>query len=61
MERARHLDNLAAAFAELGDFASAVKWQSKAIEMLNDDKTKDDYRTRLELYERKKPYHETTP
>ena len=61
MERAATLDTLAAAFAELGDFASAVKWQSKAIELLADDKTKDDYRTRLKLYERKKPYHETTP
>jgi hypothetical protein len=38
-----------------------VKWQSKAIELLTDEKAKDDYHTRLELYREKKTYRETNP
>jgi tetratricopeptide (TPR) repeat protein len=55
------IDTLAAAYAESGDFAEAVKWQAKAIALLDDDKKKDDYRSRLKLYEQRKPYHEATP
>ena len=33
MERPRLLEVLAAAFAETGDFDSAVKWQTKANTM----------------------------
>jgi serine/threonine-protein kinase len=51
------LATLAAAHAESGDFDSAVKWQTKAIELLADQKEKEDYRTRLKLYQEKKPYH----
>jgi tetratricopeptide (TPR) repeat protein len=53
------VDTLAAAFAESGDFALAVKWQRKAIEILTDDKFNHDFRTRLALYEQKKPYHQS--
>jgi tetratricopeptide (TPR) repeat protein len=50
---------LAAAYAETGDFASAVKWQEKAL----DDKSYasregDKARQRLQLYKDKKPYRE---
>ncbi len=45
----------------MGDFDSAVKWQSKAIELLSDEKTKEDFRSRLKLYQEKKPYRETNP
>jgi hypothetical protein len=52
------MNTLAAACAEAGDWAAAVKWQSKAIEQLSDEKQKADYRTRLTLYHDKKPYRE---
>jgi tetratricopeptide (TPR) repeat protein len=52
-----HLDTLAAAHAESGDFDSAVKWQTKAIGLLTDRRETEDYRTRLKLYQEKKPYH----
>jgi len=75
VERGRcKLDALAAACADAGDFASAVKWQSKAIKLLKhddwqsnmieafkDEQPKNDYRVRLKLYQQKKPYHETAP
>ena len=51
-----NLDALSAAFAESGDFDSAVKWQTKAIGLLSDEKEKEDYRTRLQLYQKRKPY-----
>jgi tetratricopeptide (TPR) repeat protein len=55
------LDTLAAAYAESGDFASAVKWQAKAIELETDAKEKAEYGERLKLYQDKKPYRDTKP
>jgi tetratricopeptide (TPR) repeat protein len=55
------IDTLAAAQAESGDFYSATKSQSKAIELLSDEPRKSEYRTRLKLYQEKKPYHQPTP
>jgi tetratricopeptide (TPR) repeat protein len=52
---AAHLDTLAAAYAELGDFPNAVKWQKKAIEIDADD----NMRTRLSLYEAGEPFYAT--
>jgi tetratricopeptide (TPR) repeat protein len=51
-----NLDTLAAAHAEAGDFESAARWQARAIELLDDETTRDDYRTRLELYRENKPH-----
>ncbi len=53
------LETLAAAYAEVGDFAAAVKWQVKAIELETDPKEKQDYRARLKLFQEKKPFRET--
>ena len=52
------LDTYAAAFAETGEFDAAVKWQTKALEAVTDEKDKEDFRGRLVLYEQKKPYRQ---
>ncbi len=51
------LDTLAAASAEAGDFANAVIWQEKAID-LAPEKDKGPRRARLDLYQSGKPYRE---
>ncbi|MCC9604792.1 tetratricopeptide repeat protein [Blastopirellula sp. JC732] len=49
---------LAAAYAEAGDFAAAVKWQTKAQDMYSsDDKSKWGFL--LDLYKSGKPYRKT--
>ncbi|HEX3150899.1 MAG TPA: tetratricopeptide repeat protein [Gemmataceae bacterium] len=52
-----YLDTLAAAYAEVGDFAKAVEWQEKALKT-GDLPIKDmeAARQRLALYKDKKPY-----
>lgn len=54
-----HVAALAAAYAEQGDFKKAVKWQTKAIDLLgkkpNQDEL-DDLRMRLKLFENGKAY-----
>ena len=52
---ANHLDTLAAAYARSGDFASAVKWQTKALEDPGFRKFKE-AQERLALYRAGKPY-----
>jgi tetratricopeptide (TPR) repeat protein len=51
-----HLDTLAAAYAESGDFAKAVEWQEKANTLFTDHKLKKPAEARLQLYRDKKPY-----
>jgi tetratricopeptide (TPR) repeat protein len=53
------LDTLAAAYAEAGDFESAIKYQTKAIE-LNPTAAEfvEGEKKRLELYKGHKPYRE---
>lgn len=50
------IDTLAAAYAEAGDFANAVKWQTKAHE-LAPEVEKADYQSRIDLYKSGKPLH----
>jgi membrane associated rhomboid family serine protease len=52
------LDTLAAAYAESGDFASAVKWQTTVFEM---GLKGDDVLERLTLYRRSEPFREPVP
>ena len=52
------LDTLAAAYAEVGEFEKAVKWQSEAIELAATDNDKHAMQSRLKLYRAGKPYRE---
>lgn len=57
-----NLDNLAAAYAEVGDFAAAISTQQKAIEALkvSAEPTKtNEFIQRLQTYEQKRAYRET--
>ncbi len=57
----RFFNTLAAAQAESGDFDAAVKSQVRAIELLADERQKDDYRSRLMLYQARRPYRAASP
>jgi tetratricopeptide (TPR) repeat protein len=53
------LNSLAAACADTGDYPSAVKWQSRAVELLpRDEKTRAVFRRRMFIYEAKHPYRD---
>ncbi len=52
------IDTLAAAYAEVGEFASAIKWQTKAIELETDAKEKEEFVARLKLYRDHRPYRD---
>lgn len=59
-----NLDNLAAAYAELGNFDAAITTQQKAIEALTvtSDKSKTgEFMQRLEIYQNSEPYREVVP
>ncbi|HOF87103.1 MAG TPA: hypothetical protein PLZ36_03225 [Armatimonadota bacterium] len=51
------IDTLAAAYAETGDFANAVKWQEKAHGLAPRNQ-RGEYDSRLRLYRAHKPYRE---
>jgi tetratricopeptide (TPR) repeat protein len=53
------LEVLAAACAEAGDFANAVKWETKAIERIAPG-AKAKFAKHLDFYEHHKPYREAT-
>jgi serine/threonine protein kinase len=55
------LDTLAAAYAEVGNFSDAVKWQAQALERNTVPSDAADYRSRLDLYKSRKPYHQDAP
>jgi Tfp pilus assembly protein PilF len=52
------LTTLAAANAEAGDFANAVKWQARAVELASSAAQKSDWQARLELYRNRQAYRD---
>jgi hypothetical protein len=52
------LNGLAMAYAESGDFESAIKWQTKAIELSPKDQART-VQARLEQYRRHQPFRTT--
>jgi serine/threonine protein kinase len=61
-KEAMYVDTLAAAYAETGDFESAVKWQKTAISLLTKEDPAEwqaEFEERLKLYESGKPYRES--
>lgn len=54
-----HLDTLAAAYAEIGDFEQAVKWQQKAVELMPKGEHAEEVAQHLKLYQQKQPYRES--
>jgi Flp pilus assembly protein TadD len=51
------ISTLAAAYAEIGDFDSAVKWATKAVELADKEQLAD-IKKELESYQAKKPRRE---
>ncbi len=60
-KKAHYVGTLAAAYAEAGDFDSAVKRQKKAIDLLTEEEEelRADFEERLKLYQSGKPYRES--
>ncbi len=57
-KNATGLDTLAAACAERGEFANAVKWETQALELSTNPSKTEEYRARLMLYQQKKAYRQ---
>ncbi len=57
------LDTLATAYAEACQFPEAVEWQTKAIELAENEGRANltEYRSRLELYQAGMPYRSPVP
>jgi hypothetical protein len=53
-----YLGTLAVAYAEVGDFTNAVAVQREAIARLENQKLKNDFETRLKMFEDHVPFHQ---
>jgi tetratricopeptide (TPR) repeat protein len=54
-----YIGTLGAAYAEVGDFTQAIKYQTQALNMENvSEKDRTAAQQRLNLYQQGKPYHE---
>jgi serine/threonine protein kinase/TPR repeat protein len=58
LDKPLYMDTLAAAYAETGDFDKAVATEKESIGLLTNQKSIDDFTTRLNLYEANTPYRE---
>lgn len=59
-----NLDNLAAAYAEIGDYTAAIDTQQRAIEALKQAAEQNrsvEFEARLQHYQQRKPYREVVP
>ena len=54
---AMHLDALAAALAKMGDFKKAVETAETAVELAKGTEKESDYKERLALYRKQKPFN----
>ncbi|QDT89475.1 Lipoprotein NlpI precursor [Gimesia algae] len=54
-----YLDTLAAAYAENNDFEQSIKYQKRAIQLSDGDSSREEFESRLKLYQAGKPYHQT--
>ncbi len=52
------MDTLAAAYAEAGDFQTAIIWEEKALGFVSKQPSKHLWRERLALYTAGKPYRD---
>jgi len=59
-KQAHILSTLAAAYAETGDFKTAISWSTKAVELATED-VKEQLEAELKSYEEKKPWREEKP
>jgi tetratricopeptide (TPR) repeat protein len=58
-EKPHILSTLAAGYAEKGDWETAIKWSSKAVELgVKEDDVNDQLKKELESYKEKKPWRE---
>jgi tetratricopeptide (TPR) repeat protein len=52
------LSTLASGYAEIGDFETAIKWSTKAVELGGDKEIKEQLQKELDSYKEKKPWRE---
>ena len=57
-KNAGYIDTLAAAYAEIGDFEQAVKWQQKAVAMTAKGEHAEELAEHLKFYLKKEPFRE---
>jgi tetratricopeptide (TPR) repeat protein len=58
-EKAAHiLSTLASGYAETGDFETALKWSTKAVETSTEDEEREQLKKEVESYQKKEPWRE---